>query len=521
MVTWMLTISAARLRSLGVALAVALLASAAVALASTALTPAGCVADADNNPDGCAQTAVGLYQAGSVAVSPDGKSVYATSVPDSTIVHFDRDTTTGAVTPKDCITYRLGGFHHCAQETDGLFEVGSVAVSPDGASLYATSLAGAIVRFQRDTTTGALTPAGCIRAPGAGYGCVKIASGLYGADSVAVSADGTSVYAVSASDNAIVRFKRNTTTGALTPKGCIADPADNPNPCPETMAGLDHAASVAVSSDGMSVYVAGYDDNAIVRFKRNTTSGALTPKDCTADSGHNPDGCAETTPGLRGAKSVTVSPDGKSVYAAGFRDNAIVRLDRDATSGALTPAGCIGDVDDNPDGCPQTAGGLFHAESVAVSENGDSVYVAASADNAIVSFDRNTSSGALTPAGCIGDARHNSDCAQTTLGLRGATSVAVSADGKSVYTAAFRDSAIALFGAPGSDPAYAGAEPGRIDAGFYHTCGIRSDGTLACWGDDSAGQSTPPTGSFSSLGVWRIPQLRGQGGKPEGRLLGR
>src|SRR5207249_763425 len=99
--------------------------------------------------------------------------------------------------------------------------------------------------------------------------------GLSGAGSVVVSADGKSVYAASVSDNAIVRFTRNTTSGALNPRGCIGDIDNNPDGCAQTAAGLANARSVVVTADGKSVYAASVDDNAIVRFTRNTTSGAL------------------------------------------------------------------------------------------------------------------------------------------------------------------------------------------------------------------------------------------------------
>ena len=38
-----------------------------------------------------------------------------------------------------------------------------------------------------------------------------------------------------------------------------------------------------------------------------------------------------------------------------------------------------------------------------------------------------------------------------------------------------------------------------VTAGGNHTCGVRADGSVACWGDNRGGQSRPPSGSFSSV----------------------
>ena len=40
---------------------------------------------------------------------------------------------------------------------------------------------------------------------------------------------------------------------------------------------------------------------------------------------------------------------------------------------------------------------------------------------------------------------------------------------------------------------------GSIAGGVYHACAVRSDGTLACWGLDTNGQSTPPAGTFTQV----------------------
>ena len=38
-----------------------------------------------------------------------------------------------------------------------------------------------------------------------------------------------------------------------------------------------------------------------------------------------------------------------------------------------------------------------------------------------------------------------------------------------------------------------------VSAGSYHTCGMRSDGSVACWGRNKSGEAAPPAGSFVSV----------------------
>ena len=51
---------------------------------------------------------------------------------------------------------------------------------------------------------------------------------------------------------------------------------------------------------------------------------------------------------------------------------------------------------------------------------------------------------------------------------------------------------------PGKPPPPSGSFT-SVSAGRYHSCGVRADGSLACWGSDSARQATPPSGSFTSV----------------------
>ena len=366
--------------------------------------PAGCIADA-GDAAGCGTTQQGLSGAGSVAVSPDGRSVYVASAFDHAIARFDRvpgplpAPDYGALTPADCIA-DVGDAAGCGTTQQGLNGANVGRRQPRRqVGLRRGRLDDAVVRFDRNATTGALTPAGCVADAGDAAGCGTTQQGLDGACSVAVSPDGRSVYVAGTEDDAIVRFDRNTTTGALTPAGCIADAGD-PAGCGTTQQGLGGASSVAVSPDGRSVYVASACDNAIVRFDRNTTTGALTPPAASPTSatalGAAPPSRASTAP----APSPSAPTASRSTPRA--VDDAIVRFDRNTTTGALTPAGCIADAGSSI-GCGTTQQGLNGATSVAVSPDGKSVYVAG-CDDAIVRFDRNTTTGALTPAGCIADA---------------------------------------------------------------------------------------------------------------------
>jgi alpha-tubulin suppressor-like RCC1 family protein len=37
-----------------------------------------------------------------------------------------------------------------------------------------------------------------------------------------------------------------------------------------------------------------------------------------------------------------------------------------------------------------------------------------------------------------------------------------------------------------------------VSTGGFHTCGVRSDGTIVCWGENAHGQITPPSDTSST-----------------------
>ncbi len=53
----------------------------------------------------------------------------------------------------------------------------------------------------------------------------------------------------------------------------------------------------------------------------------------------------------------------------------------------------------------------------------------------------------------------------------------------------------------------------RISAGKYHTCGIKTDGTVACWGSNGDGQSDAACRDVPTDQLRRHPHVRGQDGR--------
>jgi DNA-binding beta-propeller fold protein YncE len=173
---------------------------------------AGCVSWTGTG--GACAGGVALDGPSSVVVSPDGKSVYVALLLSDAVAVFDRDASSGELTQKagvaGCVSWTgTGGLCASGVALDG---ASSVAVSPDARSVYvAAQSSDAVVVLDRDAASGTLAQkagvAACVSETGTGGACAN-GVGLNAANWVAVSPDGRSVYAASVASHAVAIFDR-------------------------------------------------------------------------------------------------------------------------------------------------------------------------------------------------------------------------------------------------------------------------------------------------------------------------
>jgi DNA-binding beta-propeller fold protein YncE len=390
-----------------------------------------------------------------VAVSPDGGNVYVAASDANAIAVFARDARSGALRQRPgtagCIA--AAGAGGCARARS-LTGPNSVAVSGDGKTVYATSFrSDAVAVLRRNRATGALRQAkgrsGCVSGRAGTTGCTAVRA-LDGPDVVAVSPDGRNVYVGSFVGNAIAVFDRDASSGALSQPadggGCIAAAATDG--CATGLA-LNAPEGMAISGDGMTVYVATAVSNAVVVLTRNGSTGTLSQ--ATDGSGcivaAPLAGCTTGTQ-LAGANAVAVSPRGDSVYATSLTSNSVTSFARTPSTGTLAQlsgtSACV--ISLLAVGC--SLGRAFSApEGLAVSPDGATVYATAFGSGSVVVLDRDAGSGALKQKprrpGCLVKAARQ-QCLRGRA-LLGASSIAVSPDGRNVYATAFASDAVAVF----------------------------------------------------------------------------
>ena len=429
-----------------------------------------------------------------VAISPDGRHVYATRFND--LVAFSRDLSNGGLTLVQASGIAVGGTN-------------ALVVSPDGLQVYlAISELDAVAVLTRDTATGTLT---LLEGHFDGTGGVE---GLDGAAALAISADGENLYVGSFIDDALAVFAREPNTGSLTfleshdfgvgaledlrsPQFLALSPGDEHLyvstvmvfPPSESRLGVfardaatgtlsfqdavevetDGRPQMAISPNGEQLLLAGGDFFTGVFELARAATGELT---ALGDFG------AEQPRAWNGGTRAAITPDGRHLYMASRAEDAVSAFARDAESGELSfleatyggqdPPGLfsVRNVIVSPDGghlyaasaegvtvyardmasgglsvleTYDSAGGFDRiGETMAISPDGRHFFVEAN-DRAVAVFARDAATGGLSFLEVHVDGENGVE------GLRGVEALAASADGRQVYAAGHDDHAVAAF----------------------------------------------------------------------------
>ncbi len=347
-----------------------------------------------------------LEGAHDVALSPDMKFVYVAAFFDDAVAVFSRNLQTGALIFVEGIYDGDGSLG----DMDG---PNGLAVSPDGAHVYVVSyFDDAVVWFSRNATTGRLTYVDRVKMGDPGI------TTLDGAVSLAFSPDSSHLYVISNIDNSLTAFSRTPSTGALALVDTKTDDVSG-------TLGLRDVERVLVSADGKNVYVSSPATDNIAVFSRNPSTGVLTWMARVKD-GEAP------VDGLEGASGFALDPTGAYLYVAGSDENAIAIFTRNTSTGALTYLSMLQDG----------VGGLDWMDTprvLAVSPAGDRLYLVSEDDNVLTIFSRNPATGLLTYL------THAPYIADWDAGLGSHESLALSADGLSLYVTSNNDESVALF----------------------------------------------------------------------------
>ena len=405
---------------------------------------------------------LGIYGAFSLAISPDDNYVYFTGADDYAFAVFSRNSTDGKLTFEQ-------SFYSGDGDTDGFEFATDISVSSDGKYIF---LAGqdnnAVAVFTRnEVDTDVVLDFVDF------YGDdVNGIDGLDRPSSLVLSPDGSNLYVAGSGDDALAIFKMNATTNELDFVMIEESGAPGVN-------GLRGVNATAMSIDGKHFYASGSSDNSIVAMVRDSATGLLTHVNTYYN---NQNGISN----IAGLRDITLSPNGKYLYAASFGQDAISVFKVDEMTGDLTfsstyaqgwfglmgldgantislsPDGdyvyvtstntnsinifkqntvsdSLESVDVIFDGDDGVVDGLKRVSDILISKTGDYAYVTSSEDDGIAIFSRDVTTGELTYMKFIKDGINGVD------GLDGAASISTSLDGQYFYVTSFAESAISVF----------------------------------------------------------------------------
>ena len=358
----------------------------------------------------------GLAGISRLALSADQAHVYASSAASGTVAWFVRDAADGSLRYAGVRGSSAGGLSGATglvidNQLDQLFVAGTAA--------------GAISQFQRQADSF----------------CEASGTGQIENEPFRIGAGGRVVFSIEAEvaggasgtieNEAVLDAARNLSgpqqsASQTNPVAREADLFITKDDGISEIDGLAGAAAVAGTQEHF--YVAAPDDNAIGVFAR--VDGLLTFVEALRSG-------VGAVDGVNGVSDVLVSADGAHVYSASPVDNAVAVFERAASSGRLNF------LERRQNGVGGVSG-LSGATGLAVSPDGEHLYVAGRFDNSLAVFARQTDATAAD-FGRLSFLAQNQNGVGGVTGLSGPVALTVSGDGLHVYAVGNDSNSVAVF----------------------------------------------------------------------------
>lgn len=396
--------------------------------------------EVDRDPAPSGPGALSLLSPSDVAVSPDGRHVYAVSLQDGTLTAFTRFAQRGAADePLGQHLVFLARYVNGIGGVRGLDRASRLQISADGRQVYVTSEdRNTLAVFNRDNDPDS-AGFGSLVQPAAQSGAdpwlftdgVSGVDGLLGAQGIALSSDGQSLYVAGSFESAIAVFARTAPSAPPVYRGVVRNGVNG-------VTGLSGIRDLVVVRGGEQLLGVSSIANTVVVFERNAElqgAAQLRQLQSLALPG-SPRLMALALPNSAGPG------EGEHVYVAGQNNSTLYVLRRNTDSSGAN-FGRLSLAMQYAATAPglSALGGL---RDLAVSDDGRRVYAAAQFSHSVLVFDRelNLSSPAYGGLNLLEVRRDGLDGVD---GLDSVYALAVSPDSRHVYAAGFGDRGIASF----------------------------------------------------------------------------
>ena len=302
-------------------------------------------------------------------------------------------------------------------DVDGIRNAGDIAVSGD--LLFVAAFGeDALSVWRVNAETGILSQTAVYRNGGRDDAGTTIGS-LLGANGIAFNGDGDLLFVTAGSSVAgtLSVWRVNASSGTLSQTVVYQNNEE------EEIGGLTGVRGVAVGGDGDLLFVTAQSNDALSVWRVNAEAGTLSQT--VVYQNGNTDDAGKIINGLNGARGIAVSDDGELLFVTAVFDDALSVWRVNASSGTLSQTALYEDDMRGIDG-------LNAATNIAVSGDGELLFVAAFDDNALSVWRVNASSGTLSQVVVYRNGSRD-DAGKRIDGLFRANDVAVSGDGALLF----------------------------------------------------------------------------------------